>query len=60
MSGDLKVSKQCVQLVTMAIRVLGMIYRSFVYRTSENILPLVRPHLLYCVQAWCPYLEKGH
>ena len=46
----------------MAIRVLGLIYRSFVRRTSEIILPLnksiVRPHLEYCVQAWCSYFKK--
>ena len=39
-----------------------MIKRNFVYRNRTVILKLykslVRPHLDYCMQAWCPYLEK--
>ena len=61
-SNDLKVPKQCFKVVKTANRVLGMIYRFFVHRTSEIILPLyksiVRPHLDYCVQEWCPYFKK--
>ena len=61
-SSDLKVAKQCIQVVNTANRVLGMIYRTFTYRTSEVLLPLykslVRPHLEFCIQAWPPFLSK--
>ena len=59
-SSDLKVAKQSRKVVDTANRVLGMIYRTFTYRTSEILLPLykslVRPHLEYCIEAWCPFL----
>ena len=59
---DLKVSQQCVKVVKTANKVLGMISRSFQYRTRPVILrlykALVRPHLEYCVQAWRPHLQK--
>ena len=58
---DLKVSNQCVKAVKAANCVLGMISRTFRYKT-EVIVPLykslVRPHLEYCVQAWRPHLQK--
>ena len=41
-SNYLKVSKQCVKIEITANHVLGMIYRSFVHRTSEIILPLYK------------------
>ena len=45
-----------------ANRVLGMINRHFQNKSKDIILPLykslVRPHLEYCVQAWCPHLRK--
>ena len=59
---DLKVSSQCNKVCKTANRILGMISRTFIYK-SESILlklykSLVRPHLDYCVQAWRPHLQK--
>ena len=58
---NLKVSKQCKKIVDTANKVLVMIYRTFTYRTSEDLLllykSLVRPHLEYCIQAWRPFLK---
>lgn len=62
MQSDLKWSKQCSKAVTSANRTLGMIKKSFCYLDSEMMLclykSLVRPHLEYCVQSWCPHLNK--
>ena len=48
---DLKCSKQCLQAVSTANKVLGMIKRSFSIRDKDVILQLykslVRPHLEY-------------
>jgi ribonucleases P/MRP protein subunit RPP40 len=59
---DLKVSQQCSKVVKTANRVLGMIYRSFTYKSKDVVLQLykslVRPHLEFCVQAWRPHLQK--
>ena len=52
---DLKVSQQCCKVVKTASKILGMINRSFSYKTQEIILQLykslVRPHVEYCIQA---------
>jgi hypothetical protein len=59
---DLKVSEQCGKVVKTANCILGMIKRTFQNKSKDIILPLykslVRPHLEYCVQAWCPHLVK--
>ena len=59
---DLKVSAQCSRATKMANRVLGMIRRTFTCKDEQTIMhlykSLVRPHLEYCVQAWCPYLTQ--
>ena len=45
-----------------ANRILGMIKRNFVDRSSDTIITLykslVRPHLEYCSQIWSPHLMK--
>ena len=48
--------------VKKANQVLGLISRSYEYKSIHNILPLykslVRPHLEYAVQVWRPYKQK--
>jgi len=52
---NLKVSQQCSKVVKTANKILGMIYRTFTYRSKVVMLQLhksfVRPHLEFCVQA---------
>ena len=59
---DLKFGKQCAEAVKKANKTLGFIARNFEYKSKNIILPLyktlVRPHLEYAVQFWCPYLKK--
>ena len=61
-SSNLKFSKQCSESSKKANKVLGLISRSFDYKSKEVILPLykslVRPHLEYAVQLWNPYHRK--
>lgn len=61
-SSDLKVHNQCVEQCKKANRILGFVSRNFEYKSKDIILPLykslVRPHLEYAVQFWCPYLAK--
>ena len=39
-----------------------MIRRNITYKENSLIVPMykaiVRPHLEYCIQTWCPYLRK--
>ena len=60
---DLKASSQCVKIVKTANQILGMITRTFNFKTKDNLLQLykclVRPHLKYCMQVWNPYLKKN-
>lgn len=61
-SDDLKPSSHIDGVILKANRILGMMYRSIQTRTKDVMLPLytalVRPHLEYCVQAWCPHYIK--
>ena len=58
-SNDLKPRKQCISVRNKANRILGFISRSVSNRTADVILKLylalVRPHMDYAVQFWCPY-----
>jgi ribonucleases P/MRP protein subunit RPP40 len=61
---DFRCANQCAKVVKQANRTLGMIKRSFTHLNQHTVLllykslPLVRPHLEDCVQAWRPYLQK--
>jgi ribonuclease P/MRP protein subunit RPP40 len=61
-SNDLKPAKQCLLAYFKAIRALGMIRRTIIYKNQDILLrlykTLVRPHLEYCVSAWSPYYIK--
>ena len=61
---NLKWDKQCAKVVHTANKILGMIRRNFVFLNKENFLllykSLVRPHLEYCIQVWCPHLKKRY
>ena len=59
---SLKPSKQCNKAAASANSTLGMINRTFICKDKDIILflykSLVRPKLEYCIQTWCPYLQK--
>ncbi len=61
-SNDSKQTEQCLKAANSANKILGMIKRNIKSRSKEVIVrlykALVRPHLEYCVQVWCPYLNK--
>ena len=58
---DLKASSQCVKIVNAANQILGMIKRTFIFKTKDNLLQLykclIRSQLEYCMQVWNPYLK---
>ena len=60
---DLKASSRCIKIVKTANQILGMIKRTFTFKTQDNLLQLckclVRPHLEYCMQVWNPYFKKN-
>ena len=62
MRADLKVGSQCAEACMKANKMLGLIKRTFVVRSSETMINLyktmVRPHLEYCVSAWSPHYIK--
>ena len=59
---SLKPSLQCTKAASNANRLLGMILKSFHYRTKQTLIPLykslVRPKLEFGVAAWNPWLER--
>ena len=57
-SDTLKPGAQCAKAVKKANSVLGQMSRAFQFRDKVVWIRLyktfVRPHLEFCVQAWCP------
>jgi len=54
-SNDLKVSRQCTQVYAKANKMLGVINRTIMYKSTDILLQLfkslVHPHLEYCISA---------
>ena len=59
-TADLKPSLHCQHAVSKAMKVLGLIKRTFKYFNNTSLSKLyktyVRPHLEYCEQVWSPFL----
>jgi len=59
---DLKPSEQVIRAASAANSMLARVKRTFTCMDQEMFLPiyktLVRPHMEYAIQAWCPYLQK--
>jgi hypothetical protein len=59
---NLKPTKQCTKAASKAMNSLRLIKRAFTYIDTQSFSVLykayVRPHMEYCVQAWCPYYVK--
>ena len=62
LANNLKPSYHCGKAAKKAMSSLGLVKRTFKYIDLHSLPKLynsyVRPHLEYCVQAWCPYLKK--
>ena len=62
MDNTLKPGLQCSKAAADANRMLGMILKSFHYRTKQTLIPLyktlVRPKLEFAASAWNPWFEK--
>ena len=58
----MKVSEQCGIAALKGNQIVGLIRRTIMYKEKQLIVPLykaiIRPHLLYCIQAWRPYRKK--
>ena len=58
----LKPGLQCTKAAANANRTLGLILKSFHYRSKQSLVPLfkslVRPKLEFAVSAWNPWYEK--
>ena len=58
----LKPGLQCSKAATNSNRLLGMILKSFHYRTKQSLVPLyktlVRPKMEFAVAAWNPWFDK--
>jgi len=61
-NSSLKSSLQCNKAAASAMRVLGMLRRTFTFNSKDLFIFLhktyVRPLLEYCVQLWYPYLVE--
>ena len=57
-----EISEQCGIAASKGNQILGLISRTIMYKEKQLIVPLykaiVRPHLVYCIQAWRPYRKK--
>ena len=63
LTGDLSWSLQVETVCQKARRILGLLYRRFYGRASQDslkqlYLSLVRPHLEYACQVWDPHLSR--
>ena len=61
-NNGIKSSRQCLHVYNKAIRILGMINRSIMYKEKEILVnlykTLVRPHLEYCMNVWSSHYAK--